>query len=312
MNKTLLAATTLLGFASGCLKQDEPPSEIANAIPTADQVSIKLPTSNSKISSLTVGQTAQWYVATRDVTRTFNGGSAWVLLLIHSIVQYPVTTVDGNVYTWGPWSDALDPAEYKLDVTANGDGTFDYVFSGRSKTQANAQFEAVVTGHADSTSGDDRGNGNFLLDFDAGKRVNPIDSGDGTGSVMVTYDLAQHHLELDIDTTDKNTHEPVAATYEYDEASDGGGDMTFSITGDAGGGPAVENVVLRSRWLATGAGRADARLSGGDLATAGIEVVASECWNTMFARTYYTDNASFAPTEGDVASCAFATADLPQ
>jgi hypothetical protein len=308
MNKTILAATTLLGFASGCLKQDDAPSELVNAIPTSDQVAIKLPTTASKA----VGETAKWYVSTRDVTRTFNDGSAWVLVLIHSIVQYPVTSVSGNVYTWGPWSDALDPAEYKLDVTANADGTYDYAFSGRSKTQANAEFEAVITGHADPRPGELQGNGNFLLDFDASKRVNPIDSGDGTGSVMVTYDLAKQHLELDIDTTDKNTHEPVSATYEYDRAADGGGDMTFSITGDAGGGPALENVVLRSRWLGNGAGRADARLSGGDLANAGIQVTASECWDTRFAEVYYIDNMSFEPTAGDAASCVFATADLPQ
>ncbi|HEV7557633.1 MAG TPA: hypothetical protein VGO00_19345 [Kofleriaceae bacterium] len=308
MNKTLLAATTLLGFASGCLKQDEPPSELVNAIPTSDQVAIKLPNNGNK----SIGQLANWYVATRDVTRTFNGGSAWVLILIHSIVENPVTSVSGNVYTWGPGSGALDPADYKLDVTANADGTYDYVFSGRSKTQANAQFEAIITGHADPRNGDLQGNGNFLLDFDASRRVNPIDSGDGVGTVMVDYDLSKRHLELGIDTTDANTHQPVSATYEYDQAADGGGDMTFSITGDAGGGPALENVVLRSRWLNTGAGRADARLSGGDLAAAGIQVIASECWNTMFGRVFYTDNASFAPTEGDAASCAYATADLPQ
>jgi len=40
------------------------------------------------------------------VTLTFNGGSAWVLILLHAIVEYPVTSVNGNVYTWGPWAAA--------------------------------------------------------------------------------------------------------------------------------------------------------------------------------------------------------------
>jgi len=147
MMKSLLAATTALSLAA-CVKQDAPPSAIGKAIPTADQVSIKLPTGQAKA----VGDLASYYVVTRDVTRTFNGGSAWVLVLIHTIVQYPVTSVAGDVYTWGPWAgSALDPAEYKLDVTANADGTYDYSLQGRSKSTPTAAFQAVISGHADPT-----------------------------------------------------------------------------------------------------------------------------------------------------------------
>src|SRR5213080_4685588 len=159
--KSLLAATAALSLAA-CVQQDAAPSAIGKAIPTSDQVSIKLPESTARA----VGDIASYYVVTRDVTRGFNGGSAWVLVLIHTIVQYPVTTISGDKYTWGPWSGALDPAEYKLDVVANADGTYDYSLSGRSKTEANAQFAAVISGHADPTAGELQGNGEFFIDFD--------------------------------------------------------------------------------------------------------------------------------------------------
>jgi hypothetical protein len=257
----------------------------------------------------TVGQLANWYVATRDVTRTFNGGSAWVLTTVHAIIEFPVTSVNGNTYTWGPWSgSALDPANYKLDVTAVGDGTYTYQLSGQSKTVANAQFEVVIDGTADPRAGELQGKGEFLIDFDASRRVNPIDAGDAKGTVDATYDLATKHLDLVIATTDANG-QPVSADYAYDEQADGGGSMLFDFTSNQGGGPALEEGTLRSRWLADGSGRADARETGGDLGSA--EAVASECWGTSFQRTYYTDNVSFAPTEGDVGTCAFATADLP-
>ena len=305
MLKSLFLASTISLIAStGCIRQDEPPEGLRTAIPTSDQVSIKLPQSATR----EVGQLANWYVATRDVTRTFNGGSAWVLILVHTIVQFPVTSVDGDVYTWGPWSGALDPAEYKLDVTAVGDGTFEYQLSGRSKTEANANFEVVIDGTADPRLGDDRGSGQFLIDFDAGRRVNPVDAGDGKGTVLATYDLAAKHLDLGIDSTDAQ-NQPVTATYQYDEAADGGGNMTFDVNADNGGGAGIEHATLRSRWEATGTGRADGRVSGGDLGTTTVE--ASECWNTQFRRTFYTDSANFAPTEGDAGSCAFATSDLP-
>jgi hypothetical protein len=304
MTKTILAATCAITFAGGCIRQDGPPEEIARAIPTNDQVKINLPDSAAK--SLT--DVATYYKATRDVTRTFNGSTAWVLITIHAIVQYPVTSQKGDVYTWGPWSDTLDPAEYKLDVTANADGTFDYQLSGRSKTMANSQFEVVIDGHAAPGAAEGQGTGNFLLDFDAGRRVNPIDSGDAKGQVDVHYDLAARHLDLHIMTTDANGN-AVSADYAYEETADHAGDMTFEIQADAGGGAALEDLTLRSRWLGTGAGRSDVRFSGGDLGTS--QATASECWGTNFIRVYYTDSVNYAPTEGDVAKCAFATSDLP-
>src|SRR5688572_22210718 len=172
ITKTTVLAALWATSLVACIKQEEAPDDLKRAIPQADQVTIKLPGGAER----TVGQLAEWYVATRHVTRTFNGGAGWVLVLIHTIIQYPVTTVSGDTYTWGPWSDALDPAEYKLDVTALADGTYQYQLSGRSKTQAGSAFEVVIDGTADPRPGELKGNGDFLIDFDAGKRVNPIDS----------------------------------------------------------------------------------------------------------------------------------------
>jgi hypothetical protein len=309
MTKSLLAAATATLSLAACVKQDDGPLNVDKSLPTAAQVSIKLPeTAARTVDGQALGQLAQWYVATRGVTQTFNGGSAWVLTLIHAIVQAPATTIKGNVYTWGPGSQALDPADYKLVVTANADGTFAYQLSGRSKTQANAQFEVVIDGKADPRAGDTRGSGEFLIDFDAGKKVNPVDSGDAKGSVDVRYDLAKAHLDLTIMSTDAQG-QPTSADYAYNAAADGGGDMTFDVNGNAGGTALLETVTLRSRWLGTGAGRADARIAGGDLGT--LQVTASECWSPSFGRVFYKDSNNFSPAEGAESTCAFATQDLP-
>jgi hypothetical protein len=300
--KSLLAATAALSLVA-CVKRDEPPSALERAIPTAEQVSIKLPMSSQR----SVGQLAEWYVATRGVTTTFNGGSAWVLILIHTIVKFPVTSVDGDTYTWGPFSDALDPAEYKLDVRDVGDGTYTYKLSGRAKTQVGSQFEVIIDGTADPRNGELLGNGTFLVDFDAGRRVNPIDSGDARGQVEVNYDLALRHLDLTIMSTDASGN-LVSADYAYNETAAGGGDMVFDVDGDAGGGPELEQVTLRSRWQADGEGRADARITAGNV---GAGATASECWNQQFARVFYTDSVNFAPAEGNAGDCVFADADLP-
>lgn len=312
MIKSLLAATTATLSLVACIKQDDGTPNVDKSLPTADQISIKLP--QSKTSARTVGgdvlgQLAPYYVVTLGVTSTFNGSTAWVLALIHAIVQAPPTTVQDNVYTWGPGSKALDPADYKLVVTANDDGTFSYQLSGKSKTQPNAQFEILIKGEADPGPGEGKGSGQFLVDFDAGKRVNPTTSGDAKGSVDVHYDLARAHLDLTIMSTDAQGN-PTSADYAYNAAADGGGDMTFDVNGNVGGTALMETLTLRSRWLGTGAGRTDARITGGDLAS--LQVTASECWNTSFGRVYYQDSNNFAPAEGVESSCAFPTANLPK
>jgi len=274
-----LVAVALATSLVACVKQDDAPAGLKSALPTAEQVRINLPEGSSR----TLGQLADYYVITRGVTRTFNGGSAWVLVLLHAIVQYPVTSVNGDTYTWGPWSDALDPAEYKLDVREVGDGTYEYQLSGRSKTEANAQFEVVIDGIADPRPGELRGNGAFLLDFDAARRVNPVDAANDRGQVEVRYDLAARHLDLGIVTTDAQGT-PVSAEYAYDEAQ--------------------ERLEIISQWAATGTGRADASASGGDIG-ASVTVSVTECWDTNFKRTYYQDSHDFAPAEGTASTCSF-------
>jgi hypothetical protein len=311
MLKSLLAATTATLSLVACVNKDDGTPNIDRSLPTADQVSIKVPrsaTSARTASGQLVGQLSPYYVITLGVTTTFNGGTGWVLALIHAVVQNPPTTIKDNVYTWGPGSNALDPADYKLVVTANADGTFHYVLSGKSKTLPNAKFEDLIDGIANPTADETRGNGSFTVDFDAGKRVNPIQNGDAKGAMDVNYDLAKAHIDLTLTSTDAQG-QPAIADYAYNAHADGGGDMTFDVNADAGGGPLLETLTLRSRWLGTGAGRTDARISGGNLG--GLQVTASECWSTSFGRVYYQDSNNFAPTEGAEASCAFTTQDLP-
>jgi len=313
MLKSFVAASCFVSLVA-CVQQDKAPDELERALPQAETVQIKLPqparsADARSADARTIGQLATWYVATRDVTRTFNGGTGWVLVLLHTIVQFPVTTVHDNTYTWGPWSESLDPAEYKLDVHALADGTYTYQLSGRSKTQAGAAFHVVIDGKADPRKGDLQGNGQFLLDFDASRAVNPVDAGDARGTMDVNYDLATRHLDLTIMSTDA-LGQPALADYAYNAAADGAGDMVFALTGNAGGGPALESSTLRSRWQADGQGRADGRIGGGDLGA--VQATASECWGKTFQRVYYTDSVGFAATEGDPASCVFTTASAPQ
>ena len=175
-----LASTALLtAGAAACVQPNDDPHPVARVLPQADDVRIALPESASARAPV-VGELAEWYVATRGVTRTLNGGTGLVLGLVHTIVQFPPTSVDGSVYTWGPHHDALDPAEWQLIVTELADGTYDWHLDGRDRTTPGAQFETIIDGNADD------GAGRFDFDFDAAERVNPREN-DGKGQIGATY-----------------------------------------------------------------------------------------------------------------------------
>lgn len=327
-NKTLTALVFSTLLATGCVVQEEAPENLSRAIPTADSVRINLPDSAAReisdapvngISSsqnAILGELAEYYVVTRNVTRDLNRGAGWVLTLVHAIVQMPPTTVDGNVYTWGPGSDALDPADYRLTVTENDNGSFDWSLDGRSKLEEGAVFEAVVFGNAVPGEIAHRGNGSYTLDFDASERVNPIDN-DAVGLVTVEYDLEGGQgfstLKMTIDSRETDAEgieQDVHFDYDYAEAIDGTGNFSFAINGDLDDdGSLHESALIRSRWLDTGAGRADVRIQGGDLADVVVE--ASECWSSNFGRVYYADNQDWMPSEGEETDCSHNTSDLP-
>jgi hypothetical protein len=102
----------------------------------------------------------------------------------------------------------------------------------------------------------------------------------------------------------------VNADYRYKEQPNAGGEFDFrldkNLDTDASR-PAIERLTIKSRWGQTGAGRADVRVTQGDVGATPATV--SECWDANFASQYLS--ISFAPSlnYGDVSACGtFSTA----
>jgi hypothetical protein len=309
----LLSTALSLTLMAACVVQEESVHPIEDALPTAEQVSIKLP-EGASARLFAVGDIADYYVLTRNTTRAMNGITAWVLLVVHTIVKFPATTVDGDVYTWGPWSETLEPAEYRLVVSDLGDGTYDWRLDGRSKTEVGAGFLTVISGNAEPSDPVGHGRGSFLIDFEAAEAVNPIDNDAEQGTAEFTYDLGQVGERVASVAIHgegfAGAEQPASFDYGYGKNADGSGDFRFVVIADLDDvGGAAERAEILSRWLPNGAGRGDAMLSSGDLGD--LSVSASECWDPTFRRVYYSDSAEFAPTEGDAAACVFAEAALP-
>jgi hypothetical protein len=308
--------------AVGCIQEKGP--NIGDALPRGEDVRVKLPDSSAylngddmsgeigSVRAEELGQLAEYYVVTRNITRGLNFSVGWVLLTVHVVVQYPPTTVQGNVYTWGPHSDALDPAEWKLVVTEVAvDEHYTWQLEGRDKTTPGSPFVALITGEAFPGAEPHRGRGSFMIDFDAAEQANPVDNAGARGTVSVEYDLenrdgSQATVDMIIDTVEPDENgfdQDVHFTYHYGEYQDTSGDFSFGIHADLGEGDLFEDAEIASKWAVTGAGRADIALTGGDLGA--VSVTATECWDTSFRRVYYGDSQQWEPTEGSEADCAF-------
>lgn len=258
------------------------------------------------------GERSDMYTLTRGATALVNGGAVAILGLIKAITDHQPTSFHGNVAVWGPYTEDLSPNTWRLTVTKTGQNNFSYALEAKPKTAQDSAYVAVLTGT--HTAGDSRevGSGEFLIDWDGAQRLPEHDNNVGTaditysrnaaGAVVVSAQFRQ--------VKDGASGLKVDADYRYSSASPGqGGSFDFATLKNLGDAsqPALEKLTIRSRWLATGAGRSDVRASGGDL---GAETAsASECWDINFASQYLS--ASWAPTAGyglAATDCAFGTA----
>ncbi len=159
--------------------------------------------------------------------------------------------------------------------------------------------------------------GTWSFDMTAAHALDPI-AHKAIGQVAVAYDLADGR-SLEVRFTDvQGPGDPMtnSSLYRYTEAPDLSGSLDFISNLDvhADDNPDLDRRELtrvRTRWDATGAGRADVLASHGDLPP-GTRVDVTECWNDGFLRVY----ASFAReagehTEGDAGDCVYADAEQP-
>lgn len=316
---SVVLLSTICGAIAACGAMDDDKAEaFRDASPSRQGLSISAPSARSQaltaeeFDSLKqeLGETAGMYELTVGATTVVNGGMLWVLNLCEQIIKHRPTSVTENEAVWGPHTDALSPDTFRFTVTRKGDA-FDYVLDTRLKASTEeSDFVAILAGTHTPGLTKRQGEGTFTLDWDAaqamGRKPKEI------GKAIFDYerdendDVAINAKFLQV--RDEDTGKRVDADYGFtQEAGGGAGSFDFVVYKDIHNRDgALERVAIRSRWTREGAGRSDVRFSEGDLATA---VDASECWSAAFARTYYKDSLGLSATEGDEASCAFATAE---
>jgi len=284
-------------------------SPLVDVLPD-ERIEVNLPLAYSAKDE---GDWATFYLFTASTTEDINRLVGTVLLWVDTITHdYRPTWVDRSrdSATWGPWSTALDPVETLLWIDRDAEtGVTAWGFDQWPRDATQDDAATVILGEVDAGATREVSTGRFTIDFDTIHALDPTE--ETTGFFAVDYDIGEDGVSGTA-SFERFGPEAIDASYAYAQTFDGEGRMDLTVVSDLnpGGGAGLDETWdVRSRWLANGSGRADVRVTGGDLGGDTITVI--ECWDTSFARVYYTEDWS-GTVEGDPAACVYADAEFPE
>ncbi len=289
--KRILAATAALLALAGCGLEDQ----FRNGLPQKSMVELNIPgrdtvEGKASVSSELKGDRSGAYLMTRGATLSVNGGTFFILGLIDAVTKNRPTSVNENVAVWGPYpGDALDPNVWRLTVTRTAEKDFTYLFDAKGKSAPDTAWATIISGSHHQGTDEDHGNGTFLIDWNAAQTL--PEHGPEIGSVVITYARAQGTNQVSIGADFAAVSDGNGGTgnfsYRYTATPGAGGTFDFMVRGDINndvGTITLEKLTVHSRWLETGAGRADLRVTEGDLGA--LEATGNECWDTSFNSQY--------------------------
>ena len=302
-------------------------------VPARDATTLAAP-ADGKDLRYAVGDTGRFYALTLSVSRALNLQALALLGVVRAVVHLPPTRDDGDTKVWGPYTPGgLEPGTFRLTAQRVAADRYTFKLELRPRaSSAEADYRVVLDGESEQVAGD-RGKGRITLDFDVARTIDTTscDSGKATFFYDATQPARQIRVELR-GYADRNDANPICrkevphdADYAYTREGSGAGTFLFHVQANVNDAserkPLLEDIKIRSRWQADGAGRSDVSVAGGevvqDLASAGLgvdKVTATECWGTTFRVTYQTsapEAVHLWPTEGAPASCVFTAAELP-
>lgn len=316
--KLLMAALVL----TGCGRMDAA-TEFRSALPTPEQVEVGEPRQKGQalqadeaVQGLERDKTSELYQLTRTTTAFVNGNTVGILALIGRVTEHTPTSITDDTAVWGPYTEALARNAWRLTVKKTGENTYAYVLAGKNKQAADSAFADVLTGThtpvldeaGEVTKG--FGQGELVVDSDRLKNLGESESGEGALSVQYARPDSTSAVTVNAQFRLGQGNKSREADYRYRAVPGQGGEFDFKMQRDlykpAGSSQLMEDITIKSRWLETGAGRSDVKLSGGDLAA---PATLNECWNTGFNSAYLSFSLEAQPRYGvEATDCVFTPA----
>lgn len=288
----------LLGL-SACGNYSNEDLDFQLALPQDGELEAKLP------QAISVNDSAEYYVTTRKVVTDFNAIARTLVGLVDKVRGISPTSREGSQRTWGPWPDENHPGwqmrvtmDRTDDPSAASGFNISYLFEVRSTQIAGAGFIPLMTGSYAPSGNARRGRGELTLW--AGKVHEAGYALDDFGQLVqldLCYQTLEYPIVVHMVAQNQDTVKERQVTYDYEEAADGSGTLYFNIITDR----TVSSFDLRfiSRWLGSGAGRADAYAVNLNL------LAGTDCWgpDTRVSWSWRIDQGAKDPNEASL--CAF-------
>jgi hypothetical protein len=284
--------------AAGCNGGGSPQA----ALPTREAVAIHVPGAGSR--SL-VRPEAAFHRMTGEISTQLNAAAAGFFLFIDEATATPPSAHAASNEYWGPFQPTSSPMTAMLAVQQVDAQNYNFFLGGKLEGAPDSTFTGLLGGSTKVTDAF-HGSGQLEVNFTTLHSLDPTAHPE-TGAIGFVHDNTADprtvgvHFENFTDNTPGAT--PFTATYQYAEHADGAGNFQFMMRSNFDNDPngILEDVAFVSRWVASGAGRADVIAQHGDL---GFEVHAIECWDLNFQRVYYAEDVDPSKSEGDVGACA--------
>jgi len=297
--RPLIVPLALLGACT------RPADEFRNVLPDD-----RLVIDEAGFSSLArgAGDPSDYALLTHGVITDLNTGIEDVLRLVDAITSFPATwSGDDDQALWGPWED--DGIQGQLWVHGTEAEGYTWAIEVRP-AEGDEDWTPILAGVVDAGSNAETSSGHFAIDFTA---VDGVGAGDGeTGALTTVYTLRPDGAEATVALGEysEDGSVPADAAVHYDHTQGAGGFMDLALEVDASdpANGSLETAIVRSRWTETGAGRADAYLTGGDLGP--LTYTETDCWDDAQITVYLMNNFELL-TEGDPSLCAFTDASFP-
>jgi hypothetical protein len=277
MTSRYLALLVLAALSFGaCGNYSNEDLDFQLALPEDGDLDAKLP------QTLTNDASSEYYKTTRQVVTTFNGGATALVGLVDHVRGYSPTSRNGAERIWGPFADDNHPGwEIRVVMDRLSDPNepppafkISYSVQLRDTTLTGSSFFDFMTGDYDSSGSARQGVGHMHLDVQTARNAGyPVDDFGEMALLDLDYNTLKYPITVNMNITNVATAKTLGATYGYTENADGSGQLTFDWTVDAVPGvPGATDVSFISRWLGSGAGRADAYLANGKVP------VGTDCW----------------------------------
>jgi hypothetical protein len=281
------------------------------ALPSRQTLEVTAPTARapaalSETSGSALGETASLYVLTRQMTAQVNGIVGGALDTLGDITRTPPAAISSDSAVWGPFTGPLSPIAARLLVTRVAPGSHRFVLELRPRSGQDSEFEPFLEGGSTGAAPGGPGQGQLSLDLDLAHRLDPVANAT-EGHLIAGWTVVPDGREVQVHLGEVHVGSGPVTTADILSSllPDGSGSLAFDAQANLVGGPeALEAGRVGSRWIPSGAGRADVEVHGGDAEGGGR---LTECWSESFARVYAQGVSpdGGVGSEGDPAACAF-------